>query len=119
MEPKLTTLKSYNRQIMRGVLFTLFSILSFAGCVWVDPHPKTEFVTVASINSTENCKRIGAVEVNTLSKVAFLERNDDKVSYELVQLARNEAVAIGGNTLVAQAAPVDGRQAFWVFDCPR
>ena len=108
---------SKSRFLSLSILPAVASCFALASCTWVDPHPNTEYVSVAMIDEVEPCKRLGTAEVNTLAKVGFLERNDDKVHYELLQLARNEAVAIGGDTLVAKTEASEGRQSFWVYDC--
>ncbi len=46
-------------------------------------------------------------------------RNEKKIADELVALAKNEAVRMGGDAVVAQGAPKDGFQKFSVYLCEK
>jgi hypothetical protein len=44
-------------------------------------------------------------------------RNDEKVIGELLTLAQNSAVDLGGDTLVAEGGPSEGTQKFRIYKC--
>ena len=46
-------------------------------------------------------------------------RSEAKVEEELLTLARNSAVEIGGDTLVAEGPPSQGAQRFRIYKCPQ
>jgi len=50
--------------------------------------------------------------------LGFIPRRSSKVEEELVALARNEAVRMGGNVVSPVAAATDGEQEFTIHRCP-
>jgi hypothetical protein len=53
------------------------------------------------------------------AEIAKIDRKQSKVAIELETLARNYAVGMGGNTIVAEdAMSNDGEQTFIVYNCP-
>ena len=95
------------------VLLTIY----VSACTWVDLSPRGEKVRVLTANEVSACKRVGKTTVNTAAKVVGIGRNAPKVQTELNTLARNSAVDLGGDTVVAVDAPVEGRQLFEVYRC--
>ncbi|MDX1554861.1 MAG: DUF4156 domain-containing protein [Xanthomonadales bacterium] len=105
-----------NRISMAGVLLVL-AISLLSGCTWVKPTSDGEQVQVATANDVAGCESLGKVTVSLKHKVGRIERNQDKVKTELETLARNEGAAMGGDTVVAEGRPVEGRQTFGVYGC--
>jgi hypothetical protein len=53
------------------------------------------------------------------AEIANVDRKQTKVATELETLARNYAVGMGGNTIVAEDVMTDdGQQTFIVYNCP-
>ena len=101
-------------KIMAGAI-VLAALL--AGCTWVKPTPEGEKVVVLSAAEVKNCKRLGHTTVSVLSKVAGLDRHQEKVEKELKTLARNTAAEIGGDAVVPEGEIKDGQQRFGVYRC--
>ncbi len=93
----------------------LVAVLS--ACTWVKPTPEGEGVRVASADEVGSCENLGKVTVSLKHKVGRIERNQEKVKAELETLARNEGAAMGGDKVVAEGRPVEGRQTFTVYGC--
>ena len=75
------------------------------------PRPKSD---VAS------CKNLGDVRTRTRSRVGFIDRDEKTVSKEFHQLARNEAVETGADTILAVETPTpEGTQKFRTYQCSR
>ena len=100
------------KKIIAGVL-----MVSLAGCSWVKAKPGADKVSLVKTEHVANCKKIGKTSTQSRDNVAFINRRDEKVSQELVALAKNEAVEMGGDTIVAEGKPIDGRQIFLVYKC--
>jgi hypothetical protein len=104
---------------MRGRTFGVLSTALILGCTWVPLSAGGEKVRVASSEQIADCERLGKTTSSTATKVGFLRRSDFKVREELEALARNEAAAMGGDTVVPES-PIDaGRRVFGVYDCKR
>ena len=92
--------------------------LTGSGCTWVDPDAGAGNVALVMPKHVINCKSLGTTTVEVKDKVGFVNRSEEKVAEELLTLARNSAVKLGGDTLVADGAPVDGTQKFKIYKCP-
>lgn len=92
-------------------------LFGLAGCTWVDPQPDSEHVMIIDANLASHCDYKGDTSVNTLNNVWFVNRGQEKVKKELETLARNKAVSMGGNAMIAKSKPADGGQMFAVYRC--
>lgn len=99
-------------------LMLLLPILALSACTWVKPEPGAFDVDLRKPEEVAACKKLG--NASTRTKASFgLNRNADKVAIELLTLARNEAVKMGGNTVVPVGQVMGGAQTFAVYTCPR
>jgi len=92
--------------------------LGLSGCAWVSLDPGAESVSVRDADSLDGCQRLGKTHTNTVDSLGFIPRRQSKVEEELVRLARNEAVRMGGNVVSPLSRPVDGEQDFTIHRCP-
>ena len=104
-------------QLRKPVAIVLMSYLAVSACTWVDPIPGASSVTLVQPTHVSNCKRLGTTTSQVKAKVGIINRNDDKVAGELLTLAQNSAVEVGGDTLVAEGAPSEGTQKFIMYKC--
>lgn len=88
-----------------------------SGCTWVDPIAGASSVTLVTPAHVSNCKSLGTTTSQVKAKIGIINRNDEKVAGELLTLAQNSAVEIGGDTLVAEGAPNEGTQRFRIYKC--
>ena len=102
---------------MKSILIAALAAVSLQACTWVKPTPEGESVRVATAAEVADCERKGKVTVSVKSRVAAVERKPGKVATELATLARNDAPSLGGDTVVAEGAVIEGRQAFGVYQC--
>ena len=101
---------------MKTVLLTLCCTL-LASCSWVKPGPNSGQVALSDLEDINFCRKLGEASVNTLAQVGPYDRSATKVAEELVQLARNEAELMGGDTLAPLNDMSDGAQRFGVYQC--
>ncbi len=93
--------------------------IGLSSCTWVKLTQDGARVQVLN-TQPDNCKLMGRTTSISRAEIASIRRNEDKVSLELETLARNHAVAMGGDTIVV-AGDVTGNaeQTFRVFNCSR
>lgn len=103
--------------MMKKALIVSAVLLPLAACTWVKPNPGAERITQVKPEHVSTCERLGQTSVRSAATIAFIVRNRNKVATELATLARNDATKMGGDTIVAQAAPVDGTQTFVIYRC--
>jgi hypothetical protein len=99
----------------------LLCILAVIGCTWVPLDPNATDVQVApNQDAVLDCKRVGEVSARTRNSVGIFSRSSKKVSEELENLARNDAVQLGANTILAEGTPSnEGTQRFSAYRCPQ
>lgn len=95
----------------------LLGIVAASGCTWVDPIAGASAVTLVQPSHVVNCQSIGTTISQVANKIGFVNRSDDKVTEELLTLAKNSAVEMGGDTLVAEGGPSEGTQKFRIYKC--
>lgn len=87
------------------------------GCTWVPLTDEGARVHLANAAQVTRYIRRGRVATRVASKIGVIPRSTDKVREELATLARNEAVHMGGDTVVPETAIQDGRRVFGVYAC--
>ncbi|OYW25837.1 MAG: hypothetical protein B7Z49_00515, partial [Hydrogenophilales bacterium 12-63-5] len=90
-----------------------------SGCAssLIEVRHGSEQVAVAQADQVSQCKAIGKTTVSVLAEVGFISRGVDNVDANLLQLARNEAVSQGGDTVVAGDRPEIGKRTFAIYKC--
>jgi hypothetical protein len=104
--------------IKRGRLALLLLVLWAPACTWVALTEEGADVQVRTPEQVKGCERKNRVNTAVTYKVGGMLRSEEKVREELRTLARNEAARLGGNAVVAETEPTDGRQVFVVYRCP-
>jgi hypothetical protein len=92
----------------------LFAALS--GCannIFIGVHEGADLVTLAEANQVSGCQSRGTVIVSVFSKY----RIEKDVEANLYQMARNEAVDAGADTVVKGDSPEFGKRAFKLYKC--
>lgn len=74
-------------------------------------------VSLADANQITACQPKGQTAVTVLAKVGFIIRGEDDVEANLYQLARNNAVADGADTLVKGESKEFGKRTFDMYKC--
>ena len=101
----------------RASIAGLAVALLLSACTWVNLTPEGEKVVVLTAEEVVGCKHVGQTVVMLRDTVAGFKRSPERVQQELNTLARNSAVEIGGDAVVPQGEPEDGKQTFAVYDC--
>lgn len=96
---------------------SLAALCLLSACTWVKPIAGAGDIALIKPEAAEACRRIGATRVTTASEVGILDRSDAKMADEMLTLARNEAVRMGGNAIVEGEMLGDGAQRFIIYRC--
>jgi len=107
-------------QISQGkIVVSTLIFLALSGCAssLIEVRHGSEQVAVAQADQVSQCKAIGKTTVSVLAEVGFISRGVDNVDANLLQLARNEAVSQGGDTVVAGDRPEIGKRTFAIYKC--
>lgn len=90
-----------------------------AGCTWVSPNPqvKAQGIMVLPQDRVAHCRLISKTQVSVASHVGFINRSQSDVEKDLQNLAMNQAVAQGGDTVSATGPADNGNQTFGIYKC--
>lgn len=102
---------------MKYIITFFLSSFILSSCTWVNENPAGRDVAIASNEQVENCQKKGEISVQVKGRVGFYDRNAKKVLKELQTLARNEAIKLGANTIVANKEPEKGQQTYRAYYC--
>ena len=91
--------------------FTLAFSLLLSACAnhFIKPVEGAEKVQLVNPNQVSTCASLGKVSVNVLAKVGIYTRDMKAVDDNLLQLGKNEAANLKGNTLVKDHMPEYGK----------
>ena len=95
------------------------SLLLLGGCAsnFIDVRAGSDRVSLAQASQVGHCKPVGKTTVSVTAKVGIYNRSIADVDADLLQLARNDAVDIGGDTVVASERPDVGKRVFLIYRC--
>jgi hypothetical protein len=88
-----------------------------SACTFVPIQPAGVQVRVAAPNQPLACERLGEITVSVQDRIGPIARNELRIRDELEVLARNEAPALGADTVQALGEPMDGEQRFRAWRC--
>ena len=94
-------------------------MVTLGGCAsdLVQVRSGSERVSVADASQVGGCQPKGQTTVSVLAKVGVYNRSVEDVDADLLQLARNGAVDVGGDTIVKGARPEVGKRTFAIYKC--
>lgn len=104
---------------MRLINATLLAlvIVNLGACAWVELTPQGEKVRVLDLSDVAKCQYLGTTTASVTEKVAGIRRHDAAINEELIIVARNAAVNLDGDTVVADGAEAEGKRKFRVYRC--
>lgn len=91
--------------------------LGLSACSFIEVSESAEAVKLASDYEVSGCQKLGFTRTQVLAKIGFIARDSETMTAELADLARNEAAAMGGDTIVPQAPVKDGAMVFDIYRC--
>lgn len=92
-------------------------VLMLTACATVKTVPGAEDVRLVGAEQLVNCQRLGSASAQVMDKITFVERDKEKMEKELLKLAQNEAVKMGGNALQVASDIKNGSRQFDIYRC--
>lgn len=97
---------------------TLLCVWLLAGCAGLGDRSAPKDVQLLTEAPVEGCENAGSVHVSVVDRLAGLQAQEGAVQRELVALARQSALQLGGNAIAALTGIDNGSQSFAVYRCP-
>lgn len=99
---------------------TVLAAALLSGCNWLPVTPEGSQIKLEpSAQAVRQCEKKGTINVTVKDRFGVMKRGADIVAEEAETMARNDATAMGGNTIVAETQLQDGRQQYGVYACRR
>ena len=106
--------KLTNRSVFLSLIFLLIT-----GCAkYVDIKDGSEKILLVK-KIPADCVSRGTVDVTALAEFAYVERSEEAVNEDLLQLAKNSAVSVRANTIMKTKSPEPGVATFSMYKCKR
>ena len=106
-------------KIIFNNLLILSLFLLITGCAkYIDLKDGADKVLLLKERPTD-CVSRGSVDVSVLSEIAYVERSEENINRDLLQLAQNSAVSVRANTLVKDKSSKLGEATFSMYKCKR
>jgi hypothetical protein len=98
---------------------TLSVAAGLSGCAssLIGVREGADRVSLAEANQVAACQSKGKINVGVLARIGLTERDAEDVEANLYQLARNNAVDNGADTLVKGESKEFGKRTFEMFKC--
>lgn len=95
----------------------LVAIFCLEACTWVEPTKEGNEVLLVKSFNIESCEKLGTTNVSVKHKVGPVTRGEEKVTEELITLAKNRAAEMGGDSIVAKTPASEGSMSFEIYKC--
>ena len=94
-------------------------IAGLTGCAssMIEVRNGSDRVSIAEANQVGSCLSKGKTTVSVLAKVGFIKRSQEDVEANLTQLAINDAVDAGADTVVKGESTAFGSRTFGIYKC--
>jgi predicted dinucleotide-utilizing enzyme len=102
---------------MKSLVISISLLVTLSACSWVKPTTRSQAIAYVAPAQIGGCQKVGSVAVETVGKVALMQRDPVTVKNELITLAKNEAVILKGDTIADLTSVKDGKQEFGVYRC--
>ena len=106
---------------MKSISILLFvsALTAVSGCTWVSPSPevKQKGIMVLPQDRVSQCRLLSKTQVSVADRVGFINRVQSDVEKDLQNLAMNQAVTQGGDTVSALGPTQNGNQTFGIYKC--
>ena len=104
---------------MPVIAVMLMLVAGSSGCAssMIGVHEGAERVSLADSSQVGGCQSKGKTIVSVLPKIGFIKRNDEDVEANLYQMARNDAVDAGADTVVKGESKEFGKRTFEMYKC--
>ena len=102
-----------------STMLALLSIAALSACssVIIGEKEGSDHVSLANANQVANCQTKGKINISVMAKIGRIPRVEEDVEANLFQMARNNAVENGADTLVKGESKELGNRTFEMYKC--
>ena len=96
---------------------SLSGLALISACSWVAPIEGSDQVALVKPMNVAGCQKLGHTVSFVQDKIVGLTRNQETVIEELITLGKNQAVDMGGDTIVQTDTLKEGKIGFDIYKC--
>ena len=106
-------------QASKGIWIAVLASVALAACAssMIEVRKGSERVSLANANQIAACQSKGTTTVSALAKVGFIVRDAADVEANLYQLAVNDAIDVGADTIVKGDSSALGSRTYSLYKC--
>jgi hypothetical protein len=93
------------------------AIISLTSCANVEPTELSKGVTLVKPFNVKDCTKLGTTNVSIKQKAGIFTLDDKAATQDLVNLAKNRAGTMGGDSIVSKGPIEDGKMTFDIYKC--
>ena len=100
-------------------LLAFLSVAALSACssVIIGQKEGSDHVSLANASQVDNCQTKGKINISVIAKIGRIPRVEEDVEANLFQMARNNAVENGADTLVKGESKELGNRTFEMYKC--
>jgi hypothetical protein len=95
------------------------SLLAVSGCTFNKPTEASKNVSVVKVFNVTGCEKLGTTTAQVQSSLGGVDFSKEKVQEELINIVKNDAGAMGGDSVVAVSPVIGGMQKFDIYKCAK
>jgi hypothetical protein len=109
--------QEFSMQLFKGMF--VIAAIALTGCAssLIGVREGSDRVSLADANQIAACQSKGKITVSVLAQAGILTRYEEDVEANLFQLARNNAVDAGADTVVKSESTEFGKRTFGMYKC--
>ena len=106
-------------QVNKGLWVAVLASVTLAACAssMIEVRKGSERVSLANADQIAACQSKGTTTVSALAKVGFIVRDAADVEANLYQLAVNDAIEVGADTIVKGDSAALGSRTYALYKC--
>ena len=111
--------KDAMKTILKAFVGYLVCVSFLSGCAsnFIDKKSGSEFILVVDASKVSSCELKSKVTSSVLAKIWFVNRSQESVEENLLEMARNAAVDAGADTIVKGHSTNFGERTFDLYKC--
>ncbi|MFT5399511.1 MAG: hypothetical protein ACI822_001444 [Gammaproteobacteria bacterium] len=106
-----------NNRLFLRASFLLAVVVGLSSCATLRLTGEGERIRVLNPAEVNSCRELGQTRASVTPLIFGIDRPIETISKELQMVARNSAVKLEGDTIVALTVIDEGKQTFVVYKC--
>lgn len=96
---------------------TIASVVALSGCTFNAANEGSKTVLLVKEYNVKDCIKLGTSTAKVKDTVAGVNLPEGQLQKELLVIAKNDAVALGGDSIVEMSPVKGGFQVFGIYKC--